>query len=89
MLCIFKNVFHIRYYAFKLKTATNQEINHLAGKTSSNLKQGKTKERYSKLKVGIWKEKRIWGGDFSVTFFQKSVHLKLLVYILNFVYFLF
>lgn len=52
MLCILKDVFNVRYYTFKLKTATNQETNQLAGK-SSNLKQGKTEERNGKLKVGI------------------------------------
>lgn len=65
MLCILKDVFNVRYYTFKLKTATNQETNQLAGK-SSNLKQGKTEEQNGKLKVGIWKEKRNWGVDFSL-----------------------
>lgn len=65
MLCIFKDVFNVRYYTFKLKTASNQEMNKLAGK-SSNLKQGKREERNGKLKVGIWKEKRNWGVDFSL-----------------------
>lgn len=61
MFCIFKNVFTVGYYAFKLKRATNQEINHLLGKTPNNLKQGKTEERYGKLKVGIWKEQKNLG----------------------------
>lgn len=30
MLCILKDVFNVRYYTFKLKTATNQETNQLA-----------------------------------------------------------
>lgn len=70
MLCIFKDVFNVRYYTFKLKTASNQEMNKLAGK-SSNLKQGKREERNGKLKVGIWKKKET--GELTSLYFLTEV----------------